>query len=126
LSLRAARRPSGFDVWYRRLQGGDRQVGGIGSAVIANVPAAQLPAFEARRDDDPVFRALLGKWLAPIQRGHQARYCVLAAGGEIIPLPSLTASLVQEDSCDPGSLVGSSQASMLQAAADTASPSGAA
>jgi diguanylate cyclase (GGDEF)-like protein len=119
LAMRPQLSPSGFQRWYVRLQGGDRQVGGIGSAVIASVPAGQLSAFEARRDRDPSFRALFGKWLTPVQRGHQARYCLVAGGGAIVQLTSLTASLVQEDFCQSSSLVGATQSSMLGAATDT-------
>jgi len=119
LSLEPRLTPTGFAHWYLRLQGGQREVGGIGSAVVASIPAAQLSAFETRRDRDPMFRALLGKWLAPVRRGHQARYCLLASGGAIMPLTSLTASLVQEDFCQSSSLVGASQAPVLQAATDS-------
>ena len=119
LSMRPDLSPTGFDRWYRRLRGGDRQVGGIGSAVVASVPAAQLSEFELRRDRDPIFRAIIGKWLTPVHRGSDARYCLLSAGGEIIPVTSLTAALVQEDFCDPQSLVGSSQAHVLQTITDT-------
>ena len=119
LSMRPNLSPTGFDRWYKRLRGGDRQVGGIGSAVLASVPAARLSSFELRRDRDPVFRSIIGKWLTPVHRGSQARYCLLSAGGAIIPVTSLTAALVQEDFCDRQSLVGSSQASVLQTATDT-------
>ena len=57
--------PTGFNAWYTTLQG--RQVGGVGSAVVQSVPAAQLNGFEARRDADPAFRALMGGWLTGIR-----------------------------------------------------------
>jgi diguanylate cyclase (GGDEF)-like protein len=119
LSMRPNLTATGFDLWYRRLQGGDRQVGGVGSAVVANVPAEQLSAFEARRDADPVFRALLGKWLVPVKRSGEPRYCLFSAGGAIIPLTSLTAALVQQSFCDTTSVVGGAQAPALRTATDT-------
>ena len=110
---------TGFDDWYDNLQGAGRQVGGIGSAFVASVPAAQLTAFLARRDADPAFRALMGRWLAPVVRANQSRYCLLAGGNAIMPLSSLAASLVQEDWCLRSSPLGSDQASLLQLATDT-------
>jgi len=112
--------PSRFDSWYRRLQGAQRQVGGIGSAVVASVPAPQLRSFEARRNHDPAFRALLGHWLAPVVADRtRGRYCLLAAGGAIVPLDALTAPMVQENWCASASLVGSTQAAVLQTATDS-------
>ena len=87
------------------------------TAVVRVVPAGQLAAFQARRDADPVFRGLLDRWLAPVTRGAQARYCLLAAGGRLLPLTSLTARIVQQDWCDPTSAVGAFQAGILRTAA---------
>jgi hypothetical protein len=119
LSMRPNLTATGFDRWYRRLQGGDRQVGGVGSAVVADVPADRLSAFEARRNADPTFRALLAKWLVPVHRDGAPRYCLFSAGGAIIPLTSLTAALVQQNFCDRASVVGAAQAATLQTATDT-------
>jgi diguanylate cyclase (GGDEF)-like protein len=110
---------TGFNTWYTTLQGRERQVGGIGSAVVASVPAAQLTEFEARRDSDPAFRALLGRWLSPVNRGREDRYCLLSEGGKLVPLTSLTAGLVQQDWCLPSSTVGLLQSRILQAATDS-------
>jgi diguanylate cyclase (GGDEF)-like protein len=110
---------TGFNAWYATLQGRKRQVGSIGSAVVALVPAARLTTFEARRDADPAFRALLGRWLSPIKRGSEARYCVLSEGGELVPLTPLTAGLVQQDWCSGSSTIGSLQSRLLQVATDS-------
>src|ERR1039458_10388611 len=64
---------TGFNTWYETLNGSQRQVGSIGSAVVSVVSAEQLGAFEARRDADPAFRALLGRWLSPVARRGEAR-----------------------------------------------------
>jgi diguanylate cyclase (GGDEF)-like protein len=111
--------PTGFDAWYKTLEGRKRQVGSIGSAVVASVPAGQLKAFEARRDSDPAFRALLGQWLSPVKRGPEARYCLLSQGGELVNLTSLTAGLVQQDWCLPSSTIGLLQAGLLRNATDS-------
>ena len=114
-----------FNRWYALLQGSQRQVGGIGSAIVASVPAAELEAFEARRDSDPEFRSLLGRWLRPLPKpaphpnSHRERYCFLAGGGAIIPITSLTSFLMQQDFCDPHTVVGSSQLPALNRATDT-------
>jgi diguanylate cyclase (GGDEF)-like protein len=110
---------TGFNAWYATLQGRERQVGSVGSAVVASVPAARLTAFEARRDADPAFRALLGAWLAPVKRGPQARYCLVSEGGRLAPLTALSAGLVQEDWCLAGSTLGRLQSRLLQAATDS-------
>src|SRR5271154_3280014 len=70
---------TGFDTWYTTLNGSERQVGGIGRAVVEDVPASQLSAFLARRNADPAFRSLLGRWLLPVPRAGTSNYCLLAA-----------------------------------------------
>ncbi len=110
---------TGFNTWYGTLEGSQRQVGGIGSAVVSRVPAAALTAFEVRRDNDPAFQALLGKWLAPIRREPVADYCLLSAGGELIPINSLSAALVQQDWCLPSSEIGLIQAPLIQNETDS-------
>ncbi len=110
---------TGFETWYRTLNGSQRQVEGIGSAVVSLVPAGQLEAFQARRDADPAFRALLGRWLAPVARRGEARYCLLSAGGELVRLTSFTADIVQGDWCLPYSEVGLAEAPLLQSTTAT-------
>jgi diguanylate cyclase (GGDEF)-like protein len=110
---------TGFNAWYTTLQARERQVGSVGSAVVTAVPAAQLTSFETKRNADPAFRALLGRWIAPVPRGREARYCLLSGGAELAPLTGLTAGLVQQDWCLPSSTVGLLQAHLLQVAADS-------
>lgn len=117
LTLQPHMTATSFNSWYRTLTGSQRQVEGIGSAVVSLVPAGQLSAFQARRDADPAFRALLGRWLVQVPHGSEARYCLLAAGGELVPVTSVTARLVQEDWCLPDSEVGLIEAPLLQNAA---------
>jgi diguanylate cyclase (GGDEF)-like protein len=119
LTMQPRLSPTGFNTWYTTLQGRERQVGSIGSAVVASVPAAQVTTFALHRDADPAFRALLGRWLTPVKRGRQRRYCLLSEGEELVPLTSLTAGLVQEDWCLRSSTVGLFQSQMLQVATDS-------
>jgi diguanylate cyclase (GGDEF)-like protein len=111
---------TGFDNYYTELAGQRRQVGAVGSAAVAIVPARDLPRFEARRDADRAFKALLGKWLVPVARGSQQRYCLLSAGRELMTLNSLTAQLVQEDWCEASTPLGVSQSALLTSATDSA------
>src|SRR6201999_974 len=55
LTMNPAMTPTQFEQWYSRLSGTQRQVGGIGSAVVNVVNAADLLRFQARRDADPSF-----------------------------------------------------------------------
>lgn len=108
--------PTQFQEWYRRLQGDQRQVGGIGSAVINVVPAKDLIRFQSRRDADPAFIRLLGSHIAYIGQAGQPQYCLLGSSGALQPLPAVAARLVQQDWCNPRTFVGSTEASALWAA----------
>ena len=119
LSVQPHLSATGFSNYYEELAGQRRQVGAVGSAVVSLVPARAETIFEARRDTDPTFQALLGKWLVPVPRGRQTQYCLLSAGRELMPLNSLTARLVQEDWCQASSPIGASQAALLASAADS-------
>jgi diguanylate cyclase (GGDEF)-like protein len=120
LSVHPSVSATGFADYYNEVAGQQRQIGAVGSAVVSLVSARDLPTFEARRDADPTFQAILGRWLVPVQRGAQKRrYCLLSAGRDLIPLNALTAGLVQGDWCEAGSMLGSSQAPLLASAADS-------
>jgi diguanylate cyclase (GGDEF)-like protein len=108
--------PTQFDQWYGRLQGDQRQAGGIGSAVIKVVPAKNLIRFQSRRDADPAFIRLLGSSIAYIAPTGQPQYCLLSSSGALQPLPSVAAQLVQQDWCNPRTFVGSTEATALWAA----------
>jgi diguanylate cyclase (GGDEF)-like protein len=119
LSMQPHLGATAFNTWYEVLQGKERQVGSLGTAVVESVPSARLAAFEARRDADPVFRALVAGKPTAIRRGPQARYCLLSAGGAIVSLDKATARVVQADWCRPGSVVGLAETSLLRAETDT-------
>jgi len=114
-----------FDHWYAGLEGKHRQVGSLGSNVMVSVPASELAAFQARRNIDPAFRALLGNKVVPVKATGRARYCVLSAGGTVVPYTPAVTRLLQGDWCDPGSPIGSyrdggtTQARITRAATDT-------
>jgi diguanylate cyclase (GGDEF)-like protein len=108
--------PSQFAQWYGRLEGDQRQVGGIGSAVVDVVPAKQLIRFQARRDSDPAFIHFLGSHITYAAPAGQPQYCLLGASGVLKPLTSIAAQLVQQDWCNPRTFVGSTQAAALWAA----------
>jgi diguanylate cyclase (GGDEF)-like protein len=109
--------PTQFAQWYGRLQGDQRQVGGIGSAVVNVVPSADLLRFQSRRDADPAFIRLLGSNIAYIAQTGQPQYCLLSSSGALARLPSIAARIVQQDWCNPHTYVGSTEASALWAAA---------
>jgi diguanylate cyclase (GGDEF)-like protein len=119
LSIQPHLTDSGFNAYYSALAGEKRQVGALGSAVVSVVPASQESVFEARRDADPTFRALLGSWLKRVPLGHQPRFCLFSAGNDLVPMNSLTAQMIQEDWCQPTSLVGDTQAPLLASATDS-------
>ena len=108
--------PTQFAQWYRRLQGNQRQVGGIGSAVVNVVAARDLVRFQSRRDSDPAFIRFLGSHITFVAPTGQPQYCLLSASGVVQPLTSIAAELVQQDWCNPRTFVGSTEATALWAA----------
>ncbi len=122
MTMRPSLTPTGFDVWYRALDGRGRQAGGVGSAVVADVPASQLVAFERRRDRDPAFRQLLGAAPTPVARGPERHYCLTSLGTSMLPLSPLLRRLVQLDWCSSGNLVGLLQAPILASATSSGQP----
>ncbi|MBV9603727.1 MAG: EAL domain-containing protein [Solirubrobacterales bacterium] len=119
LSMQPHMSASAFNMWYQAFAARERQLGSVGNAVVASVPASQLTRFEVKRDEDPAFQSLLGRWIVAIPRRNQNRYCLLAAGGALIPINGLTARFMQEDWCQPSSMVGSVESSLLSAATDS-------
>ena len=108
-----------FDRWFVELQGEQQLAGGLGALVVARVPASELVGFEARRDLDPAFRALVGGTPAPIaQRGGEA-HCLLAGGDVPAGLSRPVLRIVQGDWCLASSLIGGSEGPLLQAQTDT-------
>jgi diguanylate cyclase (GGDEF)-like protein len=126
LTMRSHLSATSFNEWFSELQGRRRQVGGLGTTVVEAVPAAGLAAFQARRDADPAFRALVAGVLAPVTSRGRSRYCLLSAGGRLKPYSHPIARLLQGDWCNPSSPIGSfqvgngtSQARLMQATTDS-------
>jgi diguanylate cyclase (GGDEF)-like protein len=125
LTMEPGLNASDFSQWFTSLEGQKRQVGGLGTLVVERVPAAKLVAFQARRDADPAFRALVGNRLEPIAADGHARYCLLSAGGVGIPYSPEIAQLLQGDWCNPRSPIGgypaggTSQADLMRSIADS-------
>ncbi len=120
LTMRPHMSDSSFNRWFAVLQGRQRLVGGLGAIVVEPVAAAELASFQARRDDDPTFRALSGGDPQRVAPDAGGRHClltasVLAFGG----LSRQAARLVEGDWCSPSSPIGVSQAPLLRAATDT-------
>jgi diguanylate cyclase (GGDEF)-like protein len=114
-----------FDQWLTQLQGNQRLVGGLGTTVVEPVPAAELAAFQARRDANREFRELMGGRPQPVVPSGRARYCLLSAGGTATPYSQTVARLLQGDWCDPSSPIGSyptggtSQPRLMQSMTDS-------
>ena len=126
LTMRPHLSAAGFNEWFSELQGRRRQVDGLGTTVVEAVPAADLVTFQARRNADPAFRALvLGRPL-PVARSGGSRYCLLSAGATLKPYLHSIAQVLQGDWCKPSSPIGSfqvyrgiSQADLMQTTTDS-------
>jgi diguanylate cyclase (GGDEF)-like protein len=97
---------SGFDQWFGQLEDRQAQPSGFGALVVKSVPAAELASFQAQRNADPAFRAVVGGRVEPVATTGRARYCLLAAGSADIAYSPELAALLQGDWCDPTSLIG--------------------
>ncbi len=106
LTMRPHMSATAFDEWFAQLRGKERQVGGLGTTVVEAVPARRLAAFQARRDVDPAFRALVGGAIWPVAHSRHAFYCLLAAGGTVTPYVPAVGRLLQGDWCDTSSPIG--------------------
>jgi len=110
---------SSFDRWYADLEGWQRQVGAVGTTVVAYVPPSELSAFLARRNADPRFRALVWDSVLPVAKGPRS-HCLLSISESVAPLSRQVSQLVQEDWCQPTSVIGSTQAQLQRLATDSA------
>jgi diguanylate cyclase (GGDEF)-like protein len=108
-----------FRAWYQQLRDSRRDTGGIGTAIVALVPAHTLGAFEVRRDRDPAFEGLVGGSIAPITIGSERRYCLLQTGAHMASFSGAIAAAVQQDWCSPGTPIGVEQSPVLAAAASS-------
>ncbi len=119
MSMQPQMSASRFDRWFAELNGHERQVGGLGTAIIARVPARELSSFLVRRDADPAFRALIGGRPERVRAGG-APACLPAAGvSEPGGLGAAVAHTLQGDWCEPSSPIGISQALAMRAQANT-------
>ncbi|MGA9859838.1 MAG: bifunctional diguanylate cyclase/phosphodiesterase [Solirubrobacteraceae bacterium] len=109
-----------FRLWYAELDASQRQVAGLGSAVLNIVPSDRLLAFEAGHNADPAYLAMMHHGLAIIPRPG-ARYCLLGALGVSASLPAEVTGLIQQNWCDPTSAIGRFEAHELDAAAGAGS-----
>jgi diguanylate cyclase (GGDEF)-like protein len=85
--------------WYAALNGRSRQVGGVVTALVANVPASGLGAFRALHRADPVLRRLTHGSTAIVPAGHRARYCLLSALVSRLPEGPLLGLAARGDWC---------------------------
>jgi diguanylate cyclase (GGDEF)-like protein len=114
-----------FKQWFAEIEGRKRQVGGLGTLVVRAVPANRLVGFQATRDVDPAFSALVVGRVLPVRAARRARYCLLAAGSVSSSYSPAIARLLQGDWCDPSSQIGAyvvgktSQASLTQSITDS-------
>ncbi len=106
LTLEPHLSPSGDARWLSELEGSRQQLGGLGALVVSDIPAADLASFEAHRDADPAFRALVGGRLEPVTPSGRSRYCLLSGGSADIANNPAEDTLVQGDWCNPASLIG--------------------
>ena len=87
-----------FGSWYAALQGARGRVGGVGTALIAVVPAARLSAFVAASQRDPTWRLIIGGRYRIIPAGRRTRYCLIKAFAGGVPTAA-SAGLLQLDYC---------------------------
>ncbi|MFI5004990.1 MAG: CHASE domain-containing protein, partial [Solirubrobacterales bacterium] len=124
LTMQPGLSAGGFNQWFTEIEGRRRQVGGLGTLVVRPVPASGLAAFQARRDADPAFRALMGGKVEPVAPTGHARYCLLSAGDVSTPYSPEITGLLQGNWCDPSSPIGgypaggTSQANLMRSIAD--------
>jgi diguanylate cyclase (GGDEF)-like protein len=125
LTMRPGLSASGFNQWFTGLEGHQRQVGGLGTLVVRSVPAGALAAFQARRDADTAFRALVGRRVEPFLANRRARHCLLSAGSVNTPYSPDIVRLLQGDWCDQRSPIGgypaggTSQADLMRSIANS-------
>jgi diguanylate cyclase (GGDEF)-like protein len=106
LTMRPNLTASEFKQWSSLLEEHQAQLGNLGALVVKSVPAAQLRTFQARRDADPAFRALVGGHIEPVAQTGRAHYCLLSGGSAVISESSELTAALQGDWCDPTSLIG--------------------
>jgi len=106
LTLQPNLSASDANRWFAMLEDHQGQPAGFGALIVKSVPAAQLAAFQARRNADPAFRAFVGGQVESIAPSGSSRYCLLSGGSADIRITAGVAPLLQGDWCDPASLIG--------------------
>ncbi|MGZ6617749.1 MAG: diguanylate cyclase, partial [Solirubrobacteraceae bacterium] len=109
---------SQFTRWYAALDGREVQIGGLGTAVLAPVPAAGAAAFQAKRNADPTYRGSVGEPITVTPR-HGNGLCLLRLITTILPLDATTSRYAQADWCDRSSIVGRYEQPALRTATDS-------
>ncbi|MGO9320747.1 MAG: putative bifunctional diguanylate cyclase/phosphodiesterase [Solirubrobacteraceae bacterium] len=108
-----------FDEWFAELQGQQRLVGSLGASVVERVPAGALKTFQARRDADPAFRALVGGTPQRVPLASSGHDCLLAAGVTVSgTLNKANTQETQGNWCSDSG-IGVFQSRFLQAQTDT-------
>jgi len=97
---------SAFKRWATQLEDHQAQLGTLGALLVRSVPASQLASFQAQRDRDPAFRALVDNHLETVAPSGRAHYCLLSGGSALIGQSSEVALTLEGDWCDPTSLIG--------------------
>lgn len=115
---------NGFNDWLTALGAHQAPVAGLGTLVVRKVPRAEVAVFQARRDSERDFRALLANEVMPLtDLGRRPYYCLLSAGDVSSPYELSIAHLLQTDWCDPRSemgrypVAGTTQARLMQSVA---------
>ena len=100
---------SGFDRWLSLLEDRQDEPAGYGALIVKAIPAGQLSVFQARRNAEPAFRALVGRHVEAITPSGRPYYCLLSGGSADLLYDPEVALLLQGDWCDPNSLIGGYQ-----------------
>jgi diguanylate cyclase (GGDEF)-like protein len=109
LSLQPNLSAGAISRWLSLLESRQGEPEGYGALIVKAVPAAQLSAFQARRNADPAFRRLVGDQLESVTATGNASYCLLAGGSANLLYSPEFARLLEGDWCDPTSFIGGYQ-----------------
>ncbi len=96
-----------FKDWAGLLEDRQQQLGNLGALVVKSVPAPQLASFQAKRNAEPAFRALVGGHVEPVPNTGRPLYCLLSGGSANIHDSTELSLALQGDWCDPTSFIGS-------------------
>ncbi|MGD0453407.1 MAG: EAL domain-containing protein [Solirubrobacteraceae bacterium] len=108
-----------FAEWFAELQGQQRLVGSLGASVVERVPAGALETFQARRDADPAFRALVGGTPEPVALASRGEDCLLTAGVTVSGTLNKANTRETQGNWCSNSGIGLFESRLLQAQTDT-------